>query len=195
MPRWEPNAVDRLQEAAIELFAEQGFDRTTVAEIAERAGLTERTFFNHFPSKREVLFGPRSQHQQHVVGREIVASPVNLAPLDAMVCGLQAAADEILEGLREASIRRRAIIEASPELQERDDSKRAALTAVIAEALQTRGLDADTALLTARVGVLIHQTAEQRWVQPGERRPLRYHLSEVLRTLRMIVAENFARDA
>ncbi|MFJ9843348.1 TetR family transcriptional regulator [Kitasatospora sp. NPDC101155] len=187
MSRWAPNAVDRLQEAAIDLFEERGFDRTTVAEIAERAGLTERTFFNHFATKREVLYGPRSLRQQQVVGREITESPDAPAPLDTVVRALQVAADEVFEGLRTASMRRRRIIAASPELQEREDGKRAALTAVIAEALQGRGLEPDTALLTARVGVLVQQTAEQRWAEPAERRPLRDLLSEALLTLRTIV--------
>lgn len=133
------------------------------------------------------LFGPRSLRQQHVVGREIAASPDALAPLDAVVRGLQVAADEIFEGLRAASMRRRKIIDASPELQEREDGKRAALTAVIADALQGRGLGPDTALLTARVGVLIQQTAEQQWVQPAEQRMLRDLLSDALLTLRAII--------
>jgi len=60
MARWEPNATDRLCVAALKLFEERGFEQTTVAEIAARAGLTERTFFRHFTDKREVL-PPRRQ--------------------------------------------------------------------------------------------------------------------------------------
>ncbi len=187
MPRWEPNAVGRLQEAALELFEQQGLERTTVAEIARRAGLTERTFFNHFVTKTEVLFGPRSERHQQVVIHEIATSADTLPPLDAVVHGLQAAADELFEGLRAASTRRRKIIDAHPALQERQDGKRAALTAAVAAALRDRGLDPETALLAARAGVLIEQIAEERWTQPTEGRPLRTLLSDALVSLRAVV--------
>ena len=165
MPRWEPDGVERLQAAAFELFTEQGFERTTVAEIAERAGLTKRTFFNHFADKREVLFGPGPERQREIVTREIAACPDALPPLDAVVRGLQAAADTFFEPLREAVSRRREIVDANPELLERELGKRAGLTDAIAAALRERGLDADTALLTAHAGVLVQQVAMQRWTQ------------------------------
>ncbi len=187
MPRWEPNAAGRLHDAALGLFAEQGFERTTVAEIAGRAGLTERTFFNHFPDKRDVLFGSTSDSQRHIAIREIAACAADTAPLDAVVHGLQAAADELLEQFRVPAARRREIIDATPELQEREEGKRAALTVAIAGALRERGLDPDTALLTARTGVLIEQTAEHQWVQPTEHRPLRDLLSNARLSLRAVV--------
>ncbi|MCC4317361.1 MULTISPECIES: TetR/AcrR family transcriptional regulator [Streptomyces] len=187
MPRWEPNAAGRLQDAALELFAQQGFERTAVAEIAARAGLTERTFFNHFANKREVLFGPTSERHQQTVAREIVACPAGTSPLEAVVHGLQEAADEMLEGLRASAARRRKIIEATPELQEREEGKRAALAAAMAHALRERGLDTDTALLTARAGLLIEQTAERQWVQPGARHTLRDLLSSALSSLRAVI--------
>ncbi len=187
MPRWEPNAAGRLHDAALGLFAEQGFEHTTVAEIAARAGLTERTFFNHFADKRDVLFGSTSTAQRHVVVREIAACSMDTAPLDAVVRGLQAAADEFLEQLRGPAAHRRQIIDATPELQEREEGKRAALTVAIADALRERGLDPDTAFLTARAGVLIEQTAEHQWVQPSEQRPLRELLSAARLALRAVV--------
>jgi AcrR family transcriptional regulator len=189
VPRWEPDGVERLQAAAFELFAEQGFERTTVAEIAERAGLTKRTFFNHFADKREVLFGPNSELQREIVTREIAACPDTLPPLDAVVRGLQAAAETLFEPIRDAVARRRDLVEANPELRERELGKRAALTDAIAATLQARGLDADTALLTARAGVLVQQTAMQRWTttQAAEARPLRELLSDALLSLRTIV--------
>src|ERR1700754_2329756 len=55
--RWAPDARERLETAALELFAENGYDETTVAQIADRAGLNRATFFRHFADKREVLFG------------------------------------------------------------------------------------------------------------------------------------------
>ncbi|OZI30001.1 TetR family transcriptional regulator [Bordetella genomosp. 10] len=186
MPRWKPNAAGRLHDAAIALFVEQGFDNTTVAEIAERAGLTERTFFNHFANKRDVLFGKPSELQEQIVAREIAASAADVAALDAVVHGLQATADEVLEELRGPATRRRQIIATTPELQEREESKLSSLTSVIARTLQKRGLDSDAALLTARVGVLIKQMAEQRWVQPGEQRRLRELLADALASIRAV---------
>ena len=186
MPRWEPHGVDRLQAAAFELFAEQGFERTTVAEIAQRAGLTQRTFFNHFADKREVLFGLGSEFQQEIV-REIAACADTVPPLDTVVRALQAASDRVFEERRTAVARRHKIINANPELQERELRKRAALTDAIAAALQARGLDPETALLTAGAGMLVQQTALQRWTQPTEGRPLRELLSEAMRSLRTTV--------
>jgi AcrR family transcriptional regulator len=192
MPRWEPDAADRLQAAAFELFDEQGFERTTVAEIAQRAGLTQRTFFNHFADKREVLFGLGSEFQQEIV-REIAACADTLPPLDAVVRALQAAADTIFEERRAAVTRRHAIIDANPELHERELSKRAALTDAIAAALHARGLDTETALLTASAGMLVQQTAIQRWTQPAESRPLRELLSDALHSLRTMVSQRSGR--
>jgi AcrR family transcriptional regulator len=192
MPRWEPDAVGRLQAAAFELFAEQGFERTTVAEITERAGLTKRSFFNHFADKREVLFGPVSERQREIVTGEIAACPAALPPLDAVVRGLQAAADALFEGRRAGAMRREEIIDANPELQERELRKRAALTEAIAGALRARGTNADAALLSARAGVLVQQTAMQRWTGTAGNQPLRDHLSDALHELRMIAAQTSA---
>src|ERR1700744_2198825 len=97
MPRWEPDAVGRLQAAAFELFAEQGFERTTVAEITERAGLTRRSFFNHFADKREVRFGPGPELQRQTMAREIAAAPAPVPPLDAVGSGLRAGSRGLVE--------------------------------------------------------------------------------------------------
>ena len=187
MPRWEPDGFERLQAAAFGLFAEQGFERTTVAEIARRAGLTQRTFFNHFADKREVLFGLSAEFQRVVVS-EIAACGNQAAPLDAVVRALQAAAVSMFEERRAAVIRRHEIIDANPELQERELSKGAALTDAIAAALRAGGLDSETALLTASAGMLVQQTAMRAWTQPAESRSLEELLLEALRSLRTAIA-------
>ena len=187
VPRWEPDGLVRLEVAALELFAEQGFERTTVAEIARRAGLTRRTFFNHFADKREVLFGLASELQGEIV-REVASSADTLPPLDVVVHALQATADTMFEERRAAVTRRHEIIEANPELKERDLRKRAALTDAIAGALHARGLDPGTAFLTASAGMLVQQTAVQGWVQPAENRTLRELLSDALEALRTAVS-------
>src|ERR1700729_3568856 len=89
MTRWEPNASGRLQRAALELYSERGFDETTVAEIAKRAGLTERTFFRHFADKREVLFWGAGMLQEHVV-EAVVNAPASAVPIDAVAAALEA---------------------------------------------------------------------------------------------------------
>ncbi len=192
MPRWEPDGAERLQAAALELFAEQGFEHTTVAEIALRAGLTQRTFFNHFADKREVLFGLSLEFQQEIL-REIGACRDALPPLDAVVHALQAAAEAMFEERRAAVIRRHRVIDANPELQERELSKRAALTDAIAAALHARGVDPETALLTASAGLLVQQTATRRWTQPAESRPLRELLADALHSLRTTVNQRPGR--
>lgn len=172
VPRWEPDAVGRLQTAAFELFAEQGYERTTIAEITRRAGLAQRTFFNHFVDKREVLFGLSADLQRLIVD-EIVACASTVQPLAAVVGAFQVAADTMFEQRRVAVVQRRAIIDANPELQERELAKRAALTDAIAAELLAKGLDAETAFLTAGVGMLVEEMAVRRWLHPAETRPLR----------------------
>lgn len=186
MPRWRPDGFERLQAAAFELFDEQGFERTTVAEIAQRAGLTQRTFFNHFGDKREVLFGLNVEFEQELL-REIAACADDVAPLDTVVRALVAADETMFEGRRDAVLHRHRIVNANPELQERELRKYAALTDAVAAALQARGLDPDTALLTAGIGMLVQQTAISRWSRSGEVRPLREILSDAHELLRTTV--------
>jgi AcrR family transcriptional regulator len=186
MPRWRPDAVERLQTAALELFDEQGFERTTVAEIVQRAGLTQRTFFNHFADKREVLFGLSSELQQEII-REIAASDDTLPPLDAVVQALGVVADRMLEDRRAAVTQRYAVVAANPELQERELGKNAALTEAIAAVLQARCGDPESAFLAAGAAMLAQQAAFRQWMRPGETRTLRELLPDALHALRTTV--------
>ena len=178
MSRWQPGAPGRLHDAALELFEHQGFARTTVAEIASRAGLTERSFFNHFVDKRDVLFGAPTAGQRRVVEESIAKAEPLEDPLDVAVAGLQAAATEVLEDLRDSAAKRRSVIDATPELQEREQSKRAAEMQAIAGALSARGVDEATAELTARVSMLIQEAAEREWTRAGQQKSLTQLLSE-----------------
>src|SRR5271157_4832944 len=139
MGRWEPNARGRLMQAAFALYGERGFEQTTVAEIAERAGLTERTFFRHFADKREVLFAGADALRELLVDT-VASAPASLAPIEAAAAGLEAAGAFIQEG-RELSQQRQAIIAASAELQERELIKLASLASALAAALRRRGVD------------------------------------------------------
>src|SRR3954454_15627515 len=111
MGRWEPNARERLAKAALELYSERGFESTTVAEIAERAGLTERTFFRHYADKREVLFAG-SAALQELLRTTVAEAGEDVAPIDAVAAAIEAAG-EVLEQRREHARRRHALIAAN----------------------------------------------------------------------------------
>ncbi len=132
--RWKPDARGRLEQAALQLFTERGYDQTTTAEIAERAGLTERTFFRYFADKREVLFGGASALQEVFVSR-VAAAPDGTGPIDAVAAGLDAVA-EFLQEIPERARSRQAVIAANQELQERELIKLATLAAAAAAALR-----------------------------------------------------------
>src|SRR5436305_9576529 len=116
MGRWQPDPRGRLEKAAMELYGERGFDQTTVAQIAQRAGLTERTFFRHFADKREVLFGG-SELLRDLLVDGVAAAPEPLAPVDAVSAALQTAATFMQDG-RERAMLRQVVIDANPELPE-----------------------------------------------------------------------------
>jgi AcrR family transcriptional regulator len=168
MTRWEPNARGRLELAALELYSERGYDQTTVAEIARRASLTERTFFRYFADKREVLFYGSGMLQDGLV-RGIDGAPAGLPPVDAVCASLEAVADSLFEERRELARQRQVIVAATPELQERELIKMATLSAAVADALRRRGVTDPGASLAAEAGVAVFRVAFQRWVgQPGD---------------------------
>ncbi|GAS88723.1 TetR family transcriptional regulator [Mycolicibacterium brisbanense] len=162
MSRWEPNAHDRLQEAALQLYTERGFDQTTVAEIAERAGLTERTFFRYFADKREVLFGGQALLTELLV-TAIAEAPDDARPLEVIATAL-AALGPVFEGRVDHARRRQAIIDAHPGLQERELIKLATMTAETADALRRRGVGDAAARLAAETGVAVFKVAFSRWI-------------------------------
>lgn len=162
MARWQPDARERLVLAALELFAERGYEATTVAQIAERAGLTKSTFFRHFPDKREVLFGGETMTGLLVEG--IAAAPATATPLEAVGHALDAVGRVAFVAARRGFVaRRRAVIAANPELQEREALKGLGLTASMAEALEGRGVPDLTARVAAELGALALKTAYERW--------------------------------
>lgn len=165
MARWEPHASERLVLAALDLFAERGYENTTVVEIAERAGLTKSTFFRHFQDKREVLFGGDTMHGLLVDG--IAAAPVDATPLEAVAHALDAVGKKAFTpDRREDSARRRAVIAANPELQEREALKGLGLTASMTDALTRRGVPELTASVAAGLGAIALKIAYERWSDP-----------------------------
>jgi AcrR family transcriptional regulator len=186
MGRWEPNARGRLMQAAFALYGERGFEQTTVAEIAERAGLTERTFFRHFADKREVLFAGAQALQERLVSA-VIDAPGPLAPIDAAAAGLEAAGALIQEG-GELAHERQAIIASSAELQERELIKLASLAAALGEALRRRGVEDPVASLTAEAGIAVFKVAFARYVGETNRQELPRLIRESLDELRAVTA-------
>jgi AcrR family transcriptional regulator len=162
MARWEPDAKSRMVAAALELFAERGFDVTTAGDIAERAGVTERTFFRHFADKREVLFDA-SATLEGVAHDAIEAAPAGSSPLDAALAGAVAAGD-LLEERREFAVQRSRIVAVTPSLQERELLKLASMTDATARALRGRGVGELEATLAAHSAVTVFHVAFARWV-------------------------------
>ncbi|MFC1405470.1 MULTISPECIES: TetR family transcriptional regulator [Streptacidiphilus] len=169
MVRWEPGTRERLQAAAMDLYVSRGFERTTVAEIAQAVGLTERTFFRHFADKREVLFGGQELLEQAFVDGVAAAAP-DASPLAMVESALSAAAGFFPAERRSHSRQRQTIIAANPALQERELLKMAALAAVVAAALRARGVPEASATLAAESGVTVFGVAFVKWLAEGEQR-------------------------
>ena len=170
MTRWQPNGRGRLELAALTLYGERGFENTTVAEIAARAGLTERTFFRHFADKREVLFSGADALKELLVSN-VAAAPDSIAPIDAVGAALEAAG-AVLEERRDYARQRQAIIAANTELQERELIKLASLASAIADTLRRRGVSDPAASLTAEAGIAVFRIAFERWVQKTNQQDL-----------------------
>jgi AcrR family transcriptional regulator len=167
MVRWQPDARGRLQEAAMTLFIERGYDEVTIADIAERAGLTKRSFFNHFADKREVMFASADALQASVLA-ELADVDASLGPLDAAVRAFTFAASPI-EDYPELAGARQALIDSSPELRERDLLKMAQLAAAVADALAWRGIPRRDAVFVSQAVTTVFTTAVDDWTRAPER--------------------------
>ncbi|MFS7875986.1 TetR/AcrR family transcriptional regulator [Streptomyces asiaticus] len=186
MGRWEPNARGRLAKAALELYGELGYEQTTVAEIAKRAGLTERTFFRHYADKREVLFDG-SGALQELFATAVAEAPQSVAPIDAMMAGLEAVST-VFEGRREHARQRQAVIVANAELQERELIKLASMSTALADALRRRGVEEPAASLTAEVGVAVFKVGFTRWLTAPDEREMSQLMRESLAGLKAVTA-------
>ncbi|HEX3782611.1 MAG TPA: helix-turn-helix domain-containing protein [Pseudonocardiaceae bacterium] len=186
MARWQPGARERLQTAALERFAQQGYEGTTVAEIAATAGLTERTFFRHFADKREVLFSGQEEF-----ARVFVAAVDEAEGDDAMsiiATALATATSSLFPGERRSWSRaRQAVIDADPSLQERELLKLSALAVAMTSALRRRGISATAATLAAESGVAVFRVAFTGWIAAGEERSFGELLRAVFAELRSLV--------
>jgi AcrR family transcriptional regulator len=186
MGRWEPNARGRLEQAALELYGERGFEQTTVAEIAKRAGLTERTFFRHFADKREVLFWGGGMLRD-LLESTVADLPDSATPIDAVAEALRAAGAALQER-REHSLRRQAVIAANARLQERELTKLASLASALTGALRRRGVPDLSASLAAEAGIAVFRVAFERWLDESNQRDLPHLIQESLDELKAVTA-------
>ncbi len=187
MARWEPGARERLQAAALELFATRGYEQTTAAEIAESVGLTERTFFRHFSDKREVLFYGQEEFLQVFIDG-VQAAPPGAFPLEVIAAALHAATSFFPDDRRPYSRMRQSVIDKNPALQERELHKMAGLATTVAEALHARGIGEPAATLAAESGATVFGIAFAQWIREGETRSLADIASGVLRELQNLSA-------
>jgi AcrR family transcriptional regulator len=186
--RWTPNARERLETAALDLFAENGYEETTVAQIAERAGLNRATFFRHFADKREVLFGGEDV-LAGVFGDAIRAAPSNALLIECLQAAFAAAEVAMTPEQRAKAAQRVLVVAANGELQERGLLKHARIARSINAALRERGVDELTARLGAEVGMLAFTIAVERWLQSASGEPFPLHAAAALRDLQLRAAE------
>jgi AcrR family transcriptional regulator len=187
MGRWEPDSRGRLQEAALALYSERGFDQTTAAQIAARAGLTERTFFRHFADKREVLFGDSALLRERI-GAGVAGAPATDGPLEAVSRGLDDAATMIGQFRRDLSRQRQDVIAANPELRERELAKLADYAAAVAATLRQRGASEPQAIFAAEAGMTVLRVAIGRWAGGDDERDLAAIMRDSLVELRTVAA-------
>ncbi|MCU1668203.1 MAG: TetR family transcriptional regulator [Blastococcus sp.] len=183
MPRSGAEARRRLQQAALELYRERGFDQTTTAEIAARAGVNERTFFRHFPDKREVLFDGEAALRAALM-QAVAEAPDGLQPLEILLCAFRKAG-RILEDNRPFSEPRLEVIAVTPALRERELAKAASLTEAVAEALRQRDVADRLAGLAAQTGWAAFHQAAQAWIDDPSQ-SLDAHLSRAFDDLRAL---------
>ncbi|MFF4693043.1 TetR/AcrR family transcriptional regulator [Streptomyces sp. CA-142005] len=162
MARWQPGAAQRLVVAAVDLFTEQGYDATTVTQIAERAGVTKSTFFRYFSDKRELLVAGQ-ETLSRLLADGITEAPASASPLQAVAAGLERASSAMGPANRELGPRLKAAVAASTELQERDALKSVGLAAAMTAALIARGVPDPTAHLAAELGVLAFKRGYAQW--------------------------------
>ncbi|WP_407541906.1 helix-turn-helix domain-containing protein (plasmid) [Deinococcus radiomollis] len=188
MARWQAGARDRLEQAALALFLEQGFAETTVPQIAARAGLTTRTFFRHFADKREVLFAG-DEAVPMLVQRLMVQAPEDVRPVPLIFSQLGPFAETVFGHRRDVLRTRHRIISTDQGLRERKLQKMETLRASIIDGFVGRGTDELTATLAADLAMMVLGTALERWLSSDGSAPLSTVVTDVLAVLRTLASE------
>jgi AcrR family transcriptional regulator len=185
MARWAPGARGRLQAAAFELYSEKGYEGTTVGDIAARAGVTERTFYRYFADRREVFFDGSQDFQDFLV-RAVQDAPAQSGPLDAVTGALYRAAREVFPERLSMARQRQRLIDANPELHEREVAKMSRLATAMAAALRSRGVEEPTASVAAETGIALFRVAFAHWVDEHNATTLEDQISAAIRQLGII---------
>lgn len=188
MARWQPDARERLRQAALELFTEQGFAATTVPAITARAGLTTRTFFRYYADKREVLFSGEADLPAYAT-RLIAEAPADAGPISLIREGLRAVAEARFEGGKDAVRQWRAIVATDAGLRERELQKRAALADAVRDGFLARGLDPTRAALLAETATTLMYVSVTGWLETDGDRKLGDIIDDTLSTLRATLQE------
>jgi AcrR family transcriptional regulator len=189
--RWDPDGRGRLEQAALELFIERGYDNTTVADIADKAGLTERTFFRHFADKREVLFSGSDALRARLADA-VSAAPKAATPIEAVEAALDDVATVLYER-RDIVPRRQSVISAHPELRERELIKLASWADAMTASLRARGVNEPSARLAAEAGIAALKTAFERWAVNPRRRNLVALIHESFEELKALATGGSSR--
>ena len=187
MPRSGEDARRRLRQAALELFRKHGYEATTTADIAAKAGVTERTFFRHFPDKREALFDGETEFRA-TLSDAVLGAPDGLNPLGALLWAFHSV-EQMVEINQSFNQSRQRLIAQTPALQERVLTKTASVTNALAEALRRRGVGELQATLTAQVGMAAFNYAATAWLgdpDPGLHEHLNKAFGEVRRLSKTI---------
>lgn len=188
MVRWAPGTQQRLQDAALELFATRGYDQTTATDIAQAVGLTERTFFRHFADKREVLF-----HGQQMLTDAFLAglddAPHGAAPIHLAVSALRSSSQFFDDERRPHSRLRQSVIDANPALQEREALKLVGLGRDLGAALREQGVDDTVADVSAQIAVMAFGIAFAQWIAEGEQRSFETIAMDVIREVVAVIGQ------
>ncbi len=162
MPRWPEDSRTRLIDSSLALFVEHGYAEVTVDDIAERAGVSARTFFRHFPDKEEVLFADDDE-----------LLPVLLAAIGSGEAGQSAEHDmaralltlaEQFQPDREQLSHRQRIIDSHVALSGRELAKQARWQQSVMDALVARGYSVEQSDLLAAIGFAIFRRALHAWL-------------------------------
>jgi AcrR family transcriptional regulator len=183
MPRDAEQVRRRLQEAALKLFETRGYEETTAADIAAQAGVTQRTFFRHFPDKREVLFSGEDEFI-NALTKAVAGVPQGVGPLEALVQAFPSV-EPIFIKTRGFTAPRQRIIAAHPALQERAQTKTRAVMSALAVAFRQRGVPDRAASLAAQVGTAAFGQAVAAWLEDGST-DLRTYVQQTFKELRAL---------
>jgi AcrR family transcriptional regulator len=187
MARWEPGAAERLQRAALELFATRGFDQTTAADIAQSVGLTERTFFRYFRDKRDVVFHGQDRFGQLIIDA-MAAAPPDAPPMGVVVAGLAGIAPFFADDRRPWSRMRQKVINENPSLRERERHKLADMGSAVADELRARGVGEPAATLAGESAATVFGVSFMQWISEDEERSFPDIVSSMLSELSAVTA-------